>query len=441
MTVFGSRGSRRSALWAALTFVLFLAMVIVFSCSQNGRRLPAGLGLPVGPQVGTLPSMGEVNAAAVAEANVKPVWTASYGDAILASVSPAGDYVIANITYKEVRRSVPGFQVLDRNGKVLWERRFEDGVYRYGRAFSLAGGQLIGAVVLDYYDKGLFYLFDKDGKGLWSPRPVSGSITPVASPDGSRLAILNDSNHYLELLTAGGQEVAHIPVSDRVTIRFTDDGAYLYILDGDRIIVADSQGEYHEFAGKVTDPGEIRVSPDGRYLAVTTNDGVDRLNLFKPDGTLKWRHSIDAGGTDKLVFSSDGRYLVLYDFGTRGGIALFRVEDGAVVWRSYFNPPDGRRSLIRSAWVRSDSLEVEVNYTESYRVGRETVEEHTLVVFDRQGRPESRVRLPAKVDLHAVGDGSVVVVTTNNEIQSDGTVSQQLFWYDLLALFHPKGGG
>ncbi|MHB8757869.1 MAG: hypothetical protein ACYC6V_07670, partial [Bacillota bacterium] len=170
------------------------------------------------------------------------------------------------------------------------------------------------------------------------------------------------------------------------------------------------------------------------------NDGTDYLNLFRPDGTLKWRYTIDSGGTDKLSFSSDGRYLVLYDFGLRGGIAVFRVEDGAVMWRSYFTPPDGRRAFIRSASIRSDSLEVAVNYTESYRVGRQTVEEHTLIVFDRRGRPESRVRLPDNVDLRATGDGSVMVVTTNNEIKADGTVSQQLFWYDILALFHAEGG-
>ncbi|MHB9057315.1 MAG: WD40 repeat domain-containing protein, partial [Bacillota bacterium] len=322
----------------------------------------------------------------------------------------------------------------------LWERRFKDGVYRYARAFSLAGGRMIGAVALAYYDKGFFYLFDRDGKGLWPPKLISGSVTPAASLDGSLLAILNESNHYLELLTASGEEVAHIQVSDRVTLRFTDDGEYLYLLDGDQIIVVDRRGERHKFGGRIVAPGELQVAPDGRYLAVTTNDGTDYLNLFRPDGTLKWRYTIDSGGTDKLSFSSDGRYLVLYDFGLRGGIAVFRVEDGAVMWRSYFTPPDGRRAFIRSASIRSDSLEVAVNYTESYRVGRQTVEEHTLIVFDRRGRPESRVRLPDNVDLRATGDGSVMVVTTNNEIKADGTVSQQLFWYDILALFHAEGG-
>lgn len=438
--LFGRRGSFRSALWAALTFVLFLTAVIVFSCSQDGRSLSTGLDILPGTQPGVVPPMGEVDVSAVTAADVAPAWSSTYGDAVLASVSSAGDYVIANITFKQAGKSIPGFQVLDRHGRVMWERRFSDKVYRYARAFSLARGKLIGAVVLDYYDKGLFYLLDKDGNEVWSPQSISGSITPFASPDGSRIAILNDTKHYLQLLTASGREIAGLSVSDRVTLRFTDDGEYLYVLDADRLIVIDSQGEHHAFAGDVADPSEIQVTPDGQYVAVTANDGVDRLNLFASDGTLKWRHTIDPGGTDKLVFSSDGRYLVLYDFGTRGGVALYRVKDGAVLWRTYFVPPDGRQSLIRSAWIRSDSLEVMVNYTESHREGRETVEDHALVIFDRQGRPESRLLLPAKVDIHGDGDGSSVVVTTNNEIQKDGTVSQKLFWYDLLALFHPTGG-
>ena len=438
--------SRKSVLWASVAFVLFLAAAVAVSCSQGGGRLSAGLALPsagrpgVVPPMSEVPPMGEVVVSRIPEAAVKPAWESSFSDAVLASTAASGDYVVANVTYKEGRRSVPGFQVLGRNGKVLWERRFSDNRYRYSRADSLAGGQFIGAVVLDYYDKGLFYLFDKDGRLLWTPRNVTGSITSLMSADGSRLALLDDSNHRLYVLTGAGEELASFSVSARVTLRFTDGGDDLFVLDGDKIHVVDRKGGSTQFQGSVAAPSDLQVSPDGRYVAVTTTDGVDYLNLFRGDGELGWKYPVDPGGTDKLVFSSDGRYLVLYDFGTRGGIAVFRVEDGAILWRSYFTPSEGRRGSVRSASIRPDTLEVEANYVESYRLGKQTVEENYLVVFTRQGQAQWRVTLEANVDLDASSDGSVVAVTTNNSIQVDGSVTNRLFWYDLLALFNLKGG-
>ena len=235
----------------------------------------------------------------------------------------------------------------------------EPKVYRYPR-ISPDGTRL--AFSLSNANNGDVWIFDLARKAL--RRLTFGEkndIRPIWTADAKRIVFCSDRNGNLEVYwkaadgTGKEEKLASAPDRDLIPHSWSSDGKTLVInemvgsnlrwdvgvmpMEGDRTLKPLLNAPYYEI--------QPRVSPDGRYIAYTSNEStIDEIyvNPFPEVNKGKWQ--ISTGGGDSPLWSPDGRELYYLN-----GDSVMAV---AVETRPAFTPFTPK-PLFRGKYVDADA--------------------------------------------------------------------------------------
>jgi hypothetical protein len=209
----------------------------------------------------------------------------------------------------------------------------------------------------------------------------------------------------------------------------------MLMTDADRVLLVAPAGEV---VAEYPLPARLRrvvaLSPSGEKVAVTTGEADSRVYVFDQAGQRLIDSLLFFGGTNGLVFSEDERWLAVYDVGERGGIYLFDLASGELVWRSLFLAIEGAEVRIRNLSL-DPALRRIVAQVVVRRPGPPSIEEHFLYVAADDGRPLGRIFLGTNLEVAMARHGRIAAVTTNNLADWSGRVHNYVRWYDLTPLF------
>jgi Tol biopolymer transport system component len=154
---------------------------------------------------------------------------------------------------------------------------------------------------------------------------ASRNATPVWSPDGRRIAFAStrtgSSNLYVKDTNGIGQDDPLLEAGpSRIPTDWSRDGRYLLYSEtgsktkSDLWVLQDPGGSPHDrkpipFLQSPFDEGQGQFSPDGRWIAYTSNEsGRDEVYIRSfPSGAGKWKISITGGQFPR--WRHDGREL------------------------------------------------------------------------------------------------------------------------------------
>lgn len=381
----------------------------------------------------------------------------AFDGSIRPKLSPEGTSLLVSGIFQRGSRKYQGFNVYDLTGKPLWDHLFANSSYRSAEAWYLAGGRYIGAVANDYDGDGEVIVLDSRGRFVFS-REVRGWIHPIMSDDGSWLALLNIRRRELQVF--GPPRLApawSLRTGPGATGFFLGNGPDFLLYEAGRARLYDREGKI-VWSKDIPDGGRWNVasSPDGKYLAVTTEDPDSTVYLYTAaDGSLVWSQFLVAGGTKRLAWSPDGASLVVYDVGQRAAIYLINAGSGEIRWRFYLTGRENSSATPPAAEKQPTTFAInDLKFTPS---GRNLVADvyeasegetsytfyHYLLLLSPDGRALWVSPLGSLVDVDVNATAGLVLLATNNlmDIYGDirNTVTLVSFVADITA--SAAGGG
>lgn len=196
----------------------------------------------------------------------------------------------------------------------------------------------------------------------------------IVSADGGTIVVGDKDGTYRRISAENGETLGELDMeSDGVTPReVTDNGTVLLDHEGEeevsRVSVVDSEGSL------LLDRAELKVvglSPDGRYYAVCTNDGLDVWSLGSDEGPVRSAEDTDLdsdGRCPRIAFSPDGRFVAvwhstettIWDLSADRSTGLVRMKAGPEEYESAdaqlrFSS-DGRYLLVYEGGILRVSL-------------------------------------------------------------------------------------
>ena len=143
---------------------------------------------------------------------------------------------------------------------------------------------------------------------------------PVFSPDGNKIAFAHEGDLYTRATNGSGDPVLLVKTDyDLVTSDWTNDGWILYtdISEGtdDMFAVPDGGGESRRLSKTPFRELTPQVSPDGRWLAYTSNEGGDpQIYLTRwPSVEGKWRITKETAAMPRWAGNSRTLYFLTAD--------------------------------------------------------------------------------------------------------------------------------
>lgn len=365
---------------------------------------------------------------------------------VVARLSPDGAaYLVADANVKG-HRGYEVFAVRDIEGDLLWEYSFSNRSYRTSHIWYLAGGRYIGAAACDYDDEGEVVILEADGTEVTS-LAFKGWTAPTMSAEGSWLALFNQRRNTLVVHGPPDLGAAwSLKVQDGAHGFFIGDGPQFFLLEPGR-------GRLFNGAGQVLWTAELpagsrfqaAVSPDGRYLAASTDDPDASVYLYSvDDGALLWDQFLVAGGHRHLTFSPDSSSVVVYDIGRHGAIYRLDTVTGEIQWRfSLTGRADSQVSIERLEFTPNGEHMV-ADLVESRLEDKIYVFSHYLLLLDPDGKALWISPLGSQVDVEFSAAAGRALIVTNNTYdsysQADNSVTVVSFLMQLPAK-DTSGGG
>ncbi|MBE1489166.1 nSTAND1 domain-containing NTPase [Plantactinospora soyae] len=169
------------------------------------------------------------------------------------------------------------------------------------------------------------------GGGLAPYVSVPGAVTPVAmSANGTVVAAFAADRTIRVHRRVGGMVVLR-DAPHRLILRMSENGQTVATRDDHEISVWNVEGDGRPRLLECTDAGEVRLSPDARWLAATC--GFDpELTLWDLKAGDKKTVSLPEGGVP-LVFSPDGQLLASVPNDVPRPITVWRFHTDTVVHR------------------------------------------------------------------------------------------------------------
>jgi WD40 repeat protein len=159
------------------------------------------------------------------------------------------------------------------------------------------------------------------------------------SPDGRRLAVVNDNSATI-FDTLNGAELCALPAFDggAIEARYSPDGARLALASNDGVVrIFDSADgrQLLEFTthrnGRVTELWQIAFSPDGKRLATAKADGALVWDASSGEHQLTFSGHGDGVRTSGIAFSPDGSWIATA--GNDATIQVWEAATGKVIYK------------------------------------------------------------------------------------------------------------
>ncbi|MEW6031975.1 MAG: PQQ-binding-like beta-propeller repeat protein [Bacillota bacterium] len=354
----------------------------------------------------------------------------TYEGTVVARLAPDGRSFVLSSTFQRGGRKYYGFQVCDLRGEVLWEHVFPVSAYRRADAFYLAGGRYIGAVACDYDQEGEVQIRAADGQLVFT-RPIVGWTMPVMSARGSWLALFNQQRNTLSVFGPPRFETAwSLKLGEGAHGFFLEDGPRFLLIESGRARLFGAGGQV---LWSVAIPGggywRALASPDGRYVAATTEDPDSAVYLYSAeDGSLVWSQSLVTGGHKSLAFSPDGASLVVYDIGQHAAIYMLDAAGGNIVWRFYLTAYGRTGSMItvKDLQFTPDGRYIVADIVESTLDDRTYVMYHYLLALAPDGHALWITPLGSQVDVEMNAVAGLLLIMTNNVTDGYGLIRNTL---------------
>jgi WD40 repeat protein len=201
-----------------------------------------------------------------------------------------------------------------------------------------AGGHLLGRTETD-----LQIIDPSSGQEIVFLKPSQQVVTAALSPDGQTLALAL-ADHSIQLIRMADKQLlstltGHLdritsleftPASDRLVSASVDSWVRVWSRDG-KLVSKFQPGGVDAFPAEVLGIG---IAPDGLTLGTISSEGPLKLwDLSTNQKKAEFEGSI-SGGYDgsEVIFSKDGR-IMAETLGGGGQISLWRLLDGALLWR------------------------------------------------------------------------------------------------------------
>jgi serine/threonine-protein kinase len=182
-----------------------------------------------------------------------------------------------------------------------------------------------------------------DGSPVWSP---DGKTVVVASRRDRQWTLQRmaaDGTGQPEVLTKFGASVNEVQPGS-----WAPDGSVLFgAVDGDiGVVPSNGQGEWRPLFPSPALEGQVAVSPDGHWLAYSSNESGRPEVYLRPFPGLMPRHTVSTGGGAIPTWSRDGGALYYVRFTSGRPNELLRVTFRALV--------DGRPEIGSAEVVSND---------------------------------------------------------------------------------------
>jgi WD40 repeat protein len=152
------------------------------------------------------------------------------------------------------------------------------------------------------------------------------------SPEGNRIAIVNEQNALVLIDAISGLELSrHSFPASLVAVSFNSDGKWLAIASGDDLIRVVMTTEPKQEVAQFTHHGALALafSPDGRWLASGGHDQSARLWDLNAKRMVR-DFNLHSGDVQGIAFSPDGQQLATAC--TDGFARIWNVDAGNVIY-------------------------------------------------------------------------------------------------------------
>ncbi len=231
------------------------------------------------------------------------------------------------------------FLYIFRDAKILWKKEIKVNCLEVSGNYVAVGDT-----------KGEIWLFSVEGKLLWKKK-IGGYIESIAvSPNG--FLVVGSYDHRIHYLNRDGRIlwvyeakscVASVDVCDNGSFVVAEDmlgNVYFFTRcsdlpwrvkssDGDLSWIYNTGWCVWKYSiGTLSYPNAIRISADGRYIAVNGGD-IHEVYMFSRDGYIVWKCRVD-GLSNSMATTADGSYLVI---GCDTGYVYLFDRYGRLLWK------------------------------------------------------------------------------------------------------------
>jgi len=438
----------------ALAVVFVLLVAFIFRSCRSERASPGGAGdLYVPPDSGGAPTSfsglaspsGGVSEADFMDIPVlmtERITQDSVEGVAVGRLNPDGtSYLVAGTDLRGTRRSL-GFRVYDLEGGFLWEHLFTGASYRTTQAGYQAGGRYIVASAVTYGEAGVVMVLEANGAHVFE-RSFDGWAEAVLSDDGKWLALFNHRRRTLEVLGPRRYSPAwSANVGSGAWGLFTPAGDGLLVCEAGRARMFDQRGQLM-WSQDIPDGGRWNAafSPDGRFLAATTEDPDSSVYLYSvTDGSLVWKQFLVTGGNKHTAFSPNGRLLVVYDVGKHAAIYMLDAATGEIPWRFYLRGREDATLAVADLDFAPSGDYMIADIVESTVAEDAYHYYHYLLRLTIDGRALWVSPLGGEADVDIDVRHGLALITSNNPLDAYGNVENTITLLRFQTDAPPAGG-
>jgi outer membrane protein assembly factor BamB len=164
------------------------------------------------------------------------------------------------------------------------------------------------------------------------------------------VALLDKGNERVTFWSRQQGELFTHSLPGSGSVQFMADGKRMLVETKTELTLLDREGSVlwsYPLDGEL--PHNVVMTGNGEYIAVATGLQDSMIYLFDAAGKALWKYPVEFGGTNKLQFSSDDRWLAVYDAGAESAsVYLFNSEKGELVWITRFLAGEGHKLSAES---------------------------------------------------------------------------------------------
>lgn len=427
---------------ALLSAILLLVLVALAGCAEPGPTVTGDDAIidatSIEPRQGNRgdgrPDPRAAVLEEVEEVTVDSAWTESMARNFRFSLAPDGS------TLATVERSGDGsYVVRARNaaGDIVWTYTTPERHYVSSNVRMYGSGAPVGLALYRTDGTGSLRILDDEG-GVIYERSLAGPSGFALSDRGETLALLDRLSGEMRIVgLQPPAELGWTRAGDETLFRFVP-GTDLILLLGreDVQIVGPDATSLWEQQIDSDLRGGVCITEGGQRIALTTRDPDGAVYALDRSEGIMWRQLLFPGGRNDLHFSADGSRLLIYNVGVEGGVFLYDMDSGDLLWRCFVRLDGDEDGHLR---IDDAGIDDEGRVTAHLVVCRNldsgAEESHYLLFLSPSGEVTGRIFLGVNVQVRLARDGKAAAVASGEP--DEGTGARIL---DSLSYYNFTGG-